>query len=167
VEIAGLTVFIVVLFLGVFSTVFGFPGTVLILIDALIYALVTGFDKIGFKVLSVLIILSVLAEAMDFGLSMAGAERFGATRRGAWASVIGGIAGAAVLSPFFYGLGTFAGVFVGGFTGIFIVEMIRQREFKPALRASYGAIMGRVAAIIVKGLISLVMVIVILLSVYS
>jgi uncharacterized protein len=166
-EIAGLTVFIIVLFLGVFSTVFGFPGTIIILIDALIYALVTGFDKIGFKVLIVLMILSVLAEALDFGLSMAGAERFGATRRGAWASLIGGIIGAAVMSPFFYGLGVLAGAFIGGFSGVFIIEMIRQREFKPALRASYGSILGRVAAIISKGLVSLIMVIIILLSVYS
>lgn len=166
-EIAGLTVFIVVLFLGVFSTVFGFPGTIIILVDAIVYALVTGFDKIGVKVLLLLIILSALAEALDFGLSMAGAERFGATRKGAWASVIGGIIGAVIMSPLFYGLGALAGVFFGGFSGVFVVEIIRQREFKPALRAGYGSILGRVAAIIAKGLVSLIMVIVILLSVYS
>ena len=166
-EIAGLTVFIVVLFLGVFSTVFGFPGTIIILIDALIYALITGFDKVGFKAIISLIILSILAEALDFGLSMAGAERFGATRKGAWASVIGGIIGAVAMSPFFYGLGAFAGAFIGGFSGIFIIEMIRQGGFKPALRASYGSILGRVAAIITKGIVSLIMVIVVLLSVYS
>lgn len=166
-EIAGLTVFIVVLFLGVFSTVFGFPGTIIIFVDALVYALVTGFDKIGVKVLLLLIILSALAEALDFGLSMAGAERFGATRKGAWASVIGGIIGAVIMSPFFYGLGALAGAFIGGFSGIFVIEIIRQREFKPALRASYGSLLGRVAAIVTKGLISLIMVIVILLTVYS
>jgi hypothetical protein len=51
-EIAGLTVFILVLFLGVFLTVFGLPGTVLILIDVVAYALLTGFAQIGFKVRS-------------------------------------------------------------------------------------------------------------------
>ena len=44
-EIAGLTVFILVLFMGIFSIVFGIPGTAVILIDVILYALITGFEK--------------------------------------------------------------------------------------------------------------------------
>ncbi|MBN1545362.1 MAG: DUF456 domain-containing protein [Syntrophaceae bacterium] len=166
-EIAGMTLFILMLFLGIFTTVFGFPGTVIILVDAVIYALLTGFDKIGFKIILVLIILAVLGEAIDFGLSMAGAERFGASKKGVWASIIGGIIGIAIMSPFFYGLGMLAGAFLGGFAGVFISEILRQRAFKPALRAGYGSILGRAAAMLTKGFICLVMIIVVLINVYS
>lgn len=166
-EIAGTTLFILLLFLGIFTTVYGLPGTIIILIDVIIYALLTGFDQIGIKVILVLIFLSVLGETIDFGLSMAGAQRFGASKRGAWASVIGGMIGIAVMSPFFYGLGTLAGAFLGGFAGVFIVEILRQRSFKPALRASYGSILGRVAATLSKGFICLVMIIVVLINIYS
>jgi uncharacterized protein len=166
-EIAGMTFFVLMLFLGIFTTVFGFPGTIIILIDAIIYALFNGFDRIGFKIILVLVILAVLGEAIDFGLSMAGAQRFGASKKGVWASIVGGMIGAAIMSPFFYGLGMFSGTFLGGFAGVFVVEMIRQRDFKPALRASFGSIMGRVAAMLAKGFICLVMIIVVLINVYS
>ncbi len=66
-EIAGLTVFILILFLGVFLTVFGLPGTVLILIDVVAYALLTGFAQIGFKVILILVAMAVVAELLDFG----------------------------------------------------------------------------------------------------
>ncbi len=72
-EAAGLTVFILVLFAGIFVTVFGLPGTVIILIDVILYALVTGFGPIGFKVILVLMVIAVVAEMLDFGLGMIGA----------------------------------------------------------------------------------------------
>ena len=67
-EIGGVTLFILVLLFGAFSILFGLPGTVIILIDAVIYAAVTGFEKIGFKVLITLLILSILAELADFAV---------------------------------------------------------------------------------------------------
>ena len=162
-----MTLFILSLFLGIFSTVFGFPGTIIILVDVIIYALFAGFGRIGFKIILVLIVLAVLGEAIDFGLSMAGAQRFGASKKGVLASIFGGMIGAAIMSPFFYGLGTVAGLFLGGFTGIIIVETLRQSGFKPALRASYGSMLGRIAAMFAKGFICMVMIVIVLIRVYS
>ena len=54
-EIGGLTLFILVLLFGAFSILFGFPGTVIILIDAVVYAAITGFGRIGFKILVTLL----------------------------------------------------------------------------------------------------------------
>ena len=64
--IAGLTIFILILFLGIFSVIFGFPGTFIILIDVIMYAWITGFEKIGLKIIVILIVISLFAEAMDF-----------------------------------------------------------------------------------------------------
>ncbi len=89
-EIGGLTLFILVLLFGAFSILFGLPGTVIILIDAFLFAAVTGFEKIGFKILVTLLVLSVLAELADFAVGMAGAVKFGSSRAGFWAFLLGG-----------------------------------------------------------------------------
>jgi uncharacterized protein len=166
-EVGGLTLFILVLLLGTFSILFGFPGTVIILIDVFLYGAITGFEKIGLKILMVLLVLSVLAEVADFAVSMAGAVKFGVSRKGFWAFTVGGFVGALLLTPLFLGLGLLIGTFLGGFIAMLIMELLARNRIKPTLRASYGAILGRVAGIFVKGVFALIMVIVTLTNIYS
>jgi hypothetical protein len=166
-EIAGLTAFILVLLFGIVSILFGLPGTVVILLDAFVYAAVTGFERIGFKILLILLILSVLAEIADFAVGMAGAVKFGSSRAGFWAFLVGGLIGAWLMTPWLLGLGIIAGAFFGGFVGMLAAELIRQGRIKPALRATTGAILGRAAGILVKGFFALIMAIITLTSVYS
>ncbi|MBN1663538.1 MAG: DUF456 domain-containing protein [Deltaproteobacteria bacterium] len=166
-EIAGLTIFILVLFAGLFSIIFGLPGTVIIFIDVLLYAAATGFMKIGFKILLILALLMILAEALEFLLGVMGAARFGASKKGLWASVIGSMIGAVVMTPFLMGIGAIIGVFLGGFSGTLIVELIQRQRIKPALRAGFGAVLGRIAGIIAKGTLSAAMIIITLIHIYS
>jgi hypothetical protein len=166
-EAGGLTLFIVVLLFGAFSVLFGLPGTVIILVDALVYAVATGFESIGVKILVTLLVLSLLAEVADFAAGMAGAVNFGVSRKGFLAFTAGGFIGALLLSPFLFGLGLILGAFVGGFIAIVIVELLARSKLRPTLRAAYGAILGRVAGMCVKGFIALIMVIITLTSVYS
>jgi uncharacterized protein len=166
-EIGGLTLFILVLLFGTFSILFGLPGTIIILVDAALYAAVTGFERIGFKILITLLILSILAELADFAVGMAGAVKFGASRTAFWASVIGGLIGAILMMPFWLGLGAVTGGFLGGFIAILIVELLRQNRLKPAIRAAWGAILGRAAGICVKGVFALIMTVITLTSVYD
>jgi uncharacterized protein YqgC (DUF456 family) len=166
-EITGLTIFILVLFVGIFSIVFGMPGTVIILIDAILYAIFTGFDKIGVKILIILLVISLLAEVIDFALGVAGAAKLGASRTGIWASVIGGFIGATILTPVLFGFGTIVGSFLGGFTGILTIELFRQSQLKPAFRIGYSIILGRFTGMFVKGFFALVMIIITLTNIYS
>jgi uncharacterized protein YqgC (DUF456 family) len=166
-EVGGLTLFILVLLFGAFSILFGFPGTVIILIDAFVYSAVTGFEKIGIKILVTLLVLSALAEVADFAVGMAGAVKFGVSRKGFWAFTIGGFIGALLMTPFFLGLGLIVGTFLGGVIAILTVELLARNRLKPTLRDAYGAILGRVAGICVKGFFALIMVIITLTSVYS
>jgi len=156
-----------VLLLGIFSILFGIPGTVVILIDAAVYAAFTGFDKIGGKIMITLLVLSILAELSDFAIGMAGAVEFGASKKSLAASVIGGITGALLLSPLMLGVGAVIGALSGGFIGIFTVELLQQFKLKPALRAAWGNIVGRAAGICVKGAFALVMAAITLSGVYS
>ncbi|MDO8785584.1 MAG: DUF456 family protein [Syntrophales bacterium] len=167
IEITGLTIFILILFLGVFSTIFGLPGTVVILLDVILYALCTGFERIGFKIIAVLFIIVLLAEAIDFALLMAGVGRFWLSKRMVWVSVTGGFIGTMLLTPVLLGLGAVAGAFLGGFVVMLTVELIRQYRLKPVFRSSYRAILGRSAGILLEGFSALVMIVITLSNVYS
>ncbi len=166
-EIVGLSVFIIILFIGIFSIIFGIPGTVIILIDVILYALITGFERVTIKIILLLLVMSVLAEGIDFSLGVAGAARFGISKKVIWISIISSFIGALALTPFFFGLGTVAGSFLGGFTGTLAVELIEQSRLKPALRIGYRAILGRVAGTLLKGSLALAMVVITMSNVYS
>ena len=166
-EIGGLTLFILVLLFGTFSILFGFPGTVIIFIDAVLFGAITGFERIGLKILIALLILSALAEVTDFAVGMAGALKLGASRKGLGAFLAGGLIGALLLSPVLFGLGLIVGTFVGGFIAMLTLELVTRRRLKPTLREVWGTILGRSAGICVKGFIALIMVIVTLTSIYS
>jgi uncharacterized protein YqgC (DUF456 family) len=123
---AGLTIFIVILFIGLYANIFGLPGTVLIFLDALIYASVTGFSNMGWQVLLSLFVIVIFAEGLEFILGVTGAARFSASKKVLVVSVIGSIIGVLLLTPWLYGLGTLAGIFLGGFMGALLMELLRQ-----------------------------------------
>ncbi len=166
-ETVGLTVFILVLFSGIFLSSVGLPGAALILINAAAYAVITGFARIGFMVILILAVTAIVAELLDIGLSMIGAVRFGISRRGIWAALFGSLAGAIILVPFFLGLGTLIGIFLGGGAAVFVMEMLKCRKQKPAYRAGIGAMLGGMAGIAVKGMLSVAMAAFTLFHVYS
>jgi len=166
-EYAGLTIFILVMLIGFFAILLGLPGTLVILFDVLVYALVTGFDRIGLGTLLALVAISALAESLEFLFGITWARRYGTSKRGIAASIVGGIIGAVVLTPLFLGLGALIGSFLGALAGAFAVEILSQRELKPAARAGFGALMGRLAGLFAKGLCGLAMVIITLLAIYS
>lgn len=97
--------------------------------------------------------LSVLQWAFLTGLALAGelaetvlqvfrAKKYGSSSRGAYAAVIGAIAGAIVLSPLFWGLGALAGALLGSFTGCYIIERLSDRPHAQALKSAWGALTG-------------------------
>jgi len=165
-EATGFTIFVVILFVGIFSIIFGFPGTFLILGDVVIYSLITGFEKIGFKIIIALVFISILAEAVDFLMGVAGARKYGSSKTGVVLSIIGGIIGAIVMIPIMLGLGAVIGAFLGGFAGAFLGEYLEQQKLKPALRAGYGALIGRIAGVLVKGSLAVVMIVITMSAIY-
>ncbi len=167
IETAGLTFFILVLFFGIFSILFGFPGTILILLASIVYAVLTGFEKIGFMMILVLGAISLVAELLDFYLGIRGAVRVGATKGSIAASLIGAAIGALLLTPFLLGFGTLIGAFLGGAAGTFIIELARQKDLKPAMRITYGSLIGRIFGVFAKGFCALVMIVIILSAIYS
>ena len=164
---AGLAVFILVLFAGIFLNLFGLPGTVVIFFDVLVYAIFTGFDLIGWKILLFLFIASIIVEAIDFLLDISGGLKPINVKKSFLAAAIGAITGAFILTPLFWGPGIWAGFFLGGFTGILIVEFLRQSNLKKTFRATNRALFTMIGRKLAKGFIALFMIAISLSNIYS
>ncbi|MEA3471482.1 MAG: DUF456 domain-containing protein [Thermodesulfobacteriota bacterium] len=164
---AGLTIFILLLFIGIFITVYGFPGTFVILTDVIICSWITGFEKIGLKIILILAVITLAAEAVDFYLGMKGAKKYTPSRTAVFASILGGIVGVILMTPVLLGLGTVIGIFLGGFSGVLIAELMEERKLKPAFRTSYGALSGRIAGVLIRGFSAVVMTVIAMSKIYS
>ncbi len=166
-ELTGLTIFILLLFAGIYGAVIGLPGTVLILGSVFFYALLTGFHKIGVGAIVLLILLTIVAEGIGFTMEFTNKVRLGPSLPGIMASLAGSLLGALCLTPLLWGLGTLMGVFLGGFAGFFMMELIRQSKLKPAHRASARTMLTSAAGVFAKGSCALTMTVVTLLNIYS
>jgi uncharacterized protein len=164
--VAGFTVFILILFLGVYLTLFGLPGTIVIFFDVLFYIIFTGFDHVGFKIILFLLISTIIAETIDF-LVMAGGYKPTTSKKSFGAAAIGAVIGAFLLTPFFWGPGTWGGFFLGGLAGVLTIEFINQSNLKAPFRTPGSAILAMIGGKMVKGLIALFMIAFSLSNIYS
>jgi hypothetical protein len=164
---AGFVVFIGVLFIGIYLTLFGLPGNLLIFLDVLIYALLTDLAIFGWKVLLFLFVVAIVAEAIDVLLGMTQTHKVPVIKQSLWGAAIGAACGMAVLTPFFWGPGVWGGFFLGGLAGLVIMELFRQSRLKvpyQALPSTFAAMIGKKA---LKGLFALTMIVVSLSNIYS
>ncbi len=149
---------------GLISIPFGFPGSLIILGCALAYAWFTHFAAgIGVPFFIMLCVLTLVAETADNWLSAVGARRFGASTSSIWLSFIGGIAGAIIIGgPIAILLGPL-GPIAGGFLGAFLIVVLHEYsvrgDIREALHAGWGTLLGRMAGMILKVVISVAMII--------
>jgi len=163
---AGFTVFILILFAGIFLNFFGLPGTIIIFFDVLLYAIFTGFDPVGLKIILFLLISTVFAETIDFFV-MTGMYQPMISTKSFVAAIIGAVIGAFLLTPFFWGPGTWGGFFLGGLAGVLTIEFIRQSKLKAPFRTPGRAIIAMIGGKMLKGLIALFMIAFSLSNIYS
>ncbi|MHB8138861.1 MAG: DUF456 domain-containing protein [Smithellaceae bacterium] len=164
---SGFVVFTLILFIGIYLSLFGLPGTVIIFLDVLLYAVFTGFEQVGWKVLLFLLVFSAFAEAIDFWAGYRHGHETPVTGRSLRGAVIGGTAGMIILTPFLWGLGIWGGFFLGGLAGLLITELRRQSSLRIPHQASSRDFLAMIFRKTVKGLLALVMIFVSLSHIYS
>ncbi|NOX96568.1 MAG: DUF456 domain-containing protein [Nitrospirae bacterium] len=155
-ETLGSIIFTLFLIAGLASLFFSLPGTLFILIEAVIYGLLTGFAGITVKLLFLLAILYLAGELLEYILVIVGARKFGASRKAAGGAILGGTLGA-ILGIFAGGIGVIPGTFLGIFLGAFLVEIVAGRNLSQSFKAGTGSLFGRVSAIVLKVIIALIM----------
>lgn len=147
----------VFIFLGLVGAVVPvLPGPVFIWLGAFIWAAGDGFVHIGWPTLLVLGVLTVASWGADLVLSTASSRRSGAGWRSIGVSILGGLAGAVVLSgvPI---VGTFIGAIAGSITALWYMEYQRQGSREAATAAVRGYIGGFLLAMAVELVVSLLM----------
>jgi len=153
--------FTILLFaIGLLGSVLPFlPGTTVIPAAAVIHRLTVGPDKsISWRVMSILVLLTLATYAIDFLSGYFGAKYFGASKWATFGTVIG------VLIGIFFGiLGLFAGPVIGALAG----EFIAGKKLVDAGRAGWGSLLGNLAGMVSKLLIGLVMIALFFVSVPS
>jgi uncharacterized protein YqgC (DUF456 family) len=164
----GLTIFILILFAGVFLNLFGLPGTVVIFFDVLFYSIFTGFEHVGLKIILFLFVSAVIAETIEFFWIISETPQQAVSQKKFLkAAALGAFAGAFLLTPFFWGPGAWIGFFLGGLAGILITEVIRQFRLKAPYRTLNRVIFTIIGKNAVKGFISLCMIAFSLSNIYS
>src|SRR4051812_2713362 len=139
---------LVVLILGLVVNILGLPGLWLMVLGYIAYAWVTKWVFVGWPSLIVVVVLALLAEAVEFFAGAAGSKAAGGRTRGMIGAVVGGFLGGVfltVLLPIPVG-GTIVGACAGAFIGAGGVE-VTGKENPPSLPVRGGAAQGRVVGI--------------------
>ncbi|MEJ2636282.1 MAG: DUF456 domain-containing protein [Calditrichia bacterium] len=154
-------IFIAILGFSVVSNFLSIPGNFIVVFDTIWYGLATNFDKFSFSFLLMLLIIAVGVELLEYLIIAFGARRYGASRLGVVAAILGGIGGS--ISGFFVSpvLGAIIGGFIGVVIGTVSIEMIRGKSFRDAGYAALGAILGKVGGLTVKAIGSVTMVVIV------
>ena len=136
----------------------GLGGNFIVLGLALVHALVTGFDPIGWPLLALLLGLALFGELIEFILGNFYVLKKGASGWGTFGGFAGGLAGAVVGNSVFPVAGAVLGSFAGAFLGCVAGEFWARQRLEPSLRIGTHAFIGRLLAIVVKHALGLVMV---------
>jgi len=136
----------------------GLPGLWVILLGIVGYGYLTDFQTMSAGFLIVIIGLAILGEAFEAWIGFRYAQRYGASKRAGWGALIGGIAGAIVGVPIPI-IGSVIAGFAGAFVGAALFEYTAARRTGGAVRAGWGAVLGRAAAAAFKTAVGLVMVV--------
>jgi len=134
------------------------PGTPLILLGAIVYAIATDFAAVDGWLLALLAVACVGAELLEYVAGTIGARRYGASRAGVWGALLGGLAGLLVLGP--------VGILVGPIAGAVAGELLAGTRGGQAIRAGLGALIGTVAGVLLKFLVGMAMVATVLVRIW-
>ncbi len=126
------------------------PGIPVIWISALVYALITGFERIGTDYLVTFGILSVATLLLDYIAGVYGAKRFGASKWGMLGAFLGMIVGLII--------GFLPGMILGPFIGAVALELIAGKQSGPALKAGFGTFIGFLCGTFLKLVIGTAMI---------
>jgi uncharacterized protein YqgC (DUF456 family) len=148
---------------GLALVALGLPGLWLMVLAVIGYGALTDFQSIGMWTIVTVTALATIAEILEAWLGFGLARRYGGSKRAGWGALIGGIVGAIVGVPVPI-IGSVIGAFVGAFAGAVVFEYTRSGA-GIALRAGWGALLGRAAATAAKIAVGVVIAVVALFAV--
>jgi uncharacterized protein len=140
---------------GLLLIPFGLPGLWVMVLGILGYGWLTDFRSLGAGMVVLILALALTGEVIEGWLGFRLAKRYGGSSRAGWGALVGGLVGAIVGVPIPV-IGSVIGGFVGAFLGAALFEYTKARHSEGAVRAGYGAVLGRAAAAAAKMAIGVV-----------
>ncbi len=134
---------LLIMLIGLAGTVIPMlPGLPIMWLGALIYALITGFEKIDWTFLVIFGLLTAVTTLLDYVANLYGAKKMGATRWGVLGAFLGMLIGL-----FAAGL---VGLLLGSFLGAILGEILGGRKGPQALKAGVGTFLGFLSGTMIK-----------------
>ena len=131
--------------LGLLLVPLGLPGLWVMVAGIVGYGWLTDFRSVGAVTIWVALGLAFLGEIIEWWLGFRLTRTFGGSRRSAWGALFGGLVGAVLGVPVPI-VGSVIGAFLGSFVGAVLFEYTLSRTPEVAVRAGWGAVVGRAAA---------------------
>lgn len=143
--------FVTLLCFVLLLNVFGLPANWIVLGLVALWKMVhPGAANLDVWFWVMMVGLALIGEALELGMQILKAKRYGSSSSGTFAGMVGAIAGAILLAPLFFGLGALIGALAGAWIGCFLMELVKGRPVKEALDAAFGAMMGRFLGTVCK-----------------
>jgi uncharacterized protein YqgC (DUF456 family) len=158
-EVVGWLLVIVLFIIGMVGTVYPVLPSVLAIYAAFfIYGWLISFEPFGiwFWLIQTLIVAVIVIA--DYAVSAYGVKRFGGSRASVIGSTIGLIIGPFVIPAF--------GLIIGPFLGAVIGELMIGTEWKLAMKAGLGSVLGFFSSVVVKIVLQVVMIVLFILWVF-
>lgn len=158
IELILMALGVALIFLGLVGAIVPvLPGPIFIWIGILIWSWADGFVRVGWPVLAVLAVLTVAAWGSDLFLTTVSSRQAGVSWRSIGLSILGGIAGAVILS-FVPIIGTLVGAIVGAVLTLWYSEYQIKGDREAATVAVKAYIKGYALSVVVEVTICLVMI---------
>jgi hypothetical protein len=123
------------LLVGLFGLIIPiFPGVIVMWLVALGYGVVTGFRTLGIVIFIAITLLMLFSTIVDNLLMGAGARKGGASWLSILVALVAGVAGTLIFPPF--------GGLIAAPLSVFVMELIRLKEWRKALNATGGMASG-------------------------
>lgn len=139
----------VIAFIGLIKPVI--PSVLFVWIGFLIYDLGINHGTLSWIFWIAMILLTAFIFISDLMMNRFFVQRFGGSKQGEWAALVGVIIGSFVIPPF--------GVIVVPFILVFVVEVIQKQDIPFAFKASVGSLVAFFSSVFAQGLVMLLMII--------
>ncbi len=144
-------VVLVVMAFGTFSLVIPFmPGLTIVWGAALVYGLIAGFNLTGGILFGIITLLMLFGSVVDNLLMGAGAKQSGASWLAIGIALVAGVVGSLAFPPF--------GGLALTLIGLFVVEIIRLRDWRRASDSTKSMMLGWGKAVLARIGISVLMI---------
>ncbi|MDP4448872.1 DUF456 domain-containing protein [Staphylococcus hyicus] len=126
------------------------PGVLFLWIGFLIYQFGINQSNLSWIFWSAMIGLTLVIFISDLLMNRYFVNRFGGSKKGEWAALIGVIIGSFILPPF--------GILIVPFLLVFGVEMMEHRERDRAFKASFGSLVAFFSSTLMQAFVMVMMI---------